>query len=120
MRRRILRALVREGALTERQVEQALELEQESGNGFDRILREKGWVTEERFLTVVHRKTFWPYERTLGSVSVPPEFTERVPLAVARKHAGVNSNLLTDEEALDALSGNCVLNGIPVELAPAP
>ena len=28
-------------------------------------------------------------------------------------------NLLTDEEAVDALSGNGVLNGIPVEIAPA-
>jgi general secretion pathway protein E len=86
MRRRILRALVREGALTEDQVEQALELEQETGEGFDRILREKGWVTEERLLTVVHRKTFWPYERSLSDVAVPPEFTELVPASVARKH----------------------------------
>jgi hypothetical protein len=30
----------------------------------------------------------------------------------------VNSNLLADEELLDPLSGNAVLNGIPVELSP--
>jgi len=38
---------------------------------------------------------------------------------VAREHAGVNSNVLADERVLDALSGNAVLNGIPVEVAPA-
>ncbi|RMG13663.1 MAG: type II secretion system protein GspE [Planctomycetota bacterium] len=86
MRRRILKALVREGALSEQQVEQALALEEETGQGFDRIIRDKGWVTEERFLTVVHRKTLWPYERNLGRAKVPPEFVERVPLSVARKH----------------------------------
>ena len=41
-------------------------------------------------------------------------------LGVARTlAAGVNSNLLTDEDAIDELSGNSVLNGIPVEVAPA-
>ena len=36
---------------------------------------------------------------------------------VASARAGVNSNILTDEEALDPLSGTSVLNGIPVEVA---
>jgi hypothetical protein len=40
-------------------------------------------------------------------------------MAVAAGHAGVNSNVLADEFAIDPLSGNAVLNGIPVELAPA-
>jgi len=38
---------------------------------------------------------------------------------VANTHAGVNSNILTDEDEVDAVSGNAVLNGIPVELAVA-
>jgi len=37
--------------------------------------------------------------------------------SVAREYAGVNSNVLTDHEAIDPLSGNAVLNGIPVSLA---
>ena len=37
-------------------------------------------------------------------------------ISVAADHAGVNSNLLADEQLLDPLSGNAVLNGIPVEL----
>jgi anaerobic selenocysteine-containing dehydrogenase len=35
---------------------------------------------------------------------------------VAADHAGTNSNLLADELLLDAVSGNAVLNGIPVRL----
>ncbi|WP_433719603.1 molybdopterin oxidoreductase family protein [Actinoplanes sp. CA-051413] len=37
-------------------------------------------------------------------------------MTVAAAHPGVNSNLLTDETVLDQLSGNSVLNGIPVEV----
>ena len=35
-------------------------------------------------------------------------------MGVAGEHAGVNSNILADEELFDPLSGNAVLNGIPV------
>jgi hypothetical protein len=37
---------------------------------------------------------------------------------VAAEHAGANSNVLADELLIDAVSGNAVLNGIPVEVAP--
>jgi hypothetical protein len=40
--------------------------------------------------------------------------------SIAARQPGVNSNLLTDDAAVDALSGNAILNGIPVEIAPAP
>jgi anaerobic selenocysteine-containing dehydrogenase len=40
-------------------------------------------------------------------------------MGTAAEHAGVNSNVLADELDVDAVSGNAVLNGIPVELAPA-
>ncbi|HEY5429661.1 MAG TPA: molybdopterin-dependent oxidoreductase [Solirubrobacteraceae bacterium] len=39
-------------------------------------------------------------------------------MAVAAAHAGTNSNVLSDERLFDAVSGNAVLNGIPVALAP--
>jgi anaerobic selenocysteine-containing dehydrogenase len=57
-----------------------------------------------------------------GVVSLPHGWGHKAPGAqmdVAAEHAGVNSNVLTDEHAVDPLSGNAVLNGIPVELAPA-
>ncbi|MEM9203637.1 MAG: molybdopterin-dependent oxidoreductase [Actinomycetota bacterium] len=40
-------------------------------------------------------------------------------LEVAARHAGVNSNVLTDPLAIDPMSGTSVLNGIPVEVTPA-
>jgi anaerobic selenocysteine-containing dehydrogenase len=57
-----------------------------------------------------------------GVVSLPHGWGHDAPgarMEVAADHAGVNSNTLTDDEAVDPLSGNCVLNGIPVTVAPA-
>ena len=57
-----------------------------------------------------------------GVVSLPHGFghdADDSRLRVAREHAGVNVNLLTDEAQVDALSGNAVLNGVPVEISPA-
>ncbi len=56
-----------------------------------------------------------------GVVSIPHGWGHDAPglrMEVARGHAGVNSNVLSNESRVDALSGNAVLNGIPVELAP--
>ena len=71
-----------------------------------------------------------------GSVEVPVEVTDVVMpgvvcipygwghglpgtrQAVAAGHAGVNVNVLTDASAIDPVSGNAVLNGIPVTVAP--
>lgn len=56
-----------------------------------------------------------------GVVSLPHGWghdLEGIRLGVAERYAGVNSNVLTDEDAVDAVSGNAVLNGIPVEVAP--
>ena len=37
-------------------------------------------------------------------------------LSVAERHAGANSNILTDSQSMDPVSGNAVLNGIPVSI----
>jgi anaerobic selenocysteine-containing dehydrogenase len=73
----------------------------------------------------------------VGSVVIPVEITDDimpgvvsiphgwghdlagVRMTVAGAHAGTNSNVLADEAAIDSLSGNAVLNGIPIEIAPA-
>ena len=39
-------------------------------------------------------------------------------MRVAAAHPGVNTNLLCDEQRLDPLSGNAVLNGVPVTVLP--
>jgi anaerobic selenocysteine-containing dehydrogenase len=55
-----------------------------------------------------------------GVVSIPHGWGHDRPgtrLAVASEHAGVNSNVLSDDELFDPVSGNAVLNGIPVDVA---
>ena len=55
-----------------------------------------------------------------GVISIPHGWGHRmdgVKLEVARQHAGVNTNILTDECFLDSLSGNAALNGVPVALS---
>ena len=57
-----------------------------------------------------------------GVVSIPHGWghdLDGVEMSVARAHAGVNSNLLADEDLFDPVSGNAVLNGIPVSVSAA-
>jgi anaerobic selenocysteine-containing dehydrogenase len=54
-----------------------------------------------------------------GVVSIPHGWghdAEGTRMQVARAHAGVNTNLLADEAQMDPLSGNAVLNGIPITI----
>jgi anaerobic selenocysteine-containing dehydrogenase len=55
-----------------------------------------------------------------GVVSIPYGWGHDLPgsrLSVAAVRPGVNSNVLTDSGEIDPLSGNAVLNGIPVTVA---
>jgi anaerobic selenocysteine-containing dehydrogenase len=57
-----------------------------------------------------------------GVVSIPHGWGHRLKgtsMSIASEHAGVNTNILTDEEQVDPLSGNAVLNGIPVTIGRA-
>ena len=57
-----------------------------------------------------------------GVVSLPHGWGHDVQgarMRVAAEHAGVNSNVLSDDRAIDPLSGTSVLNGIPVEVVAA-
>jgi hypothetical protein len=57
-----------------------------------------------------------------GVVSLPHGWghtREGTRLSVARAHAGVSNNDLTDETFLDELSGNAALNGVPVTVEAA-
>ena len=57
-----------------------------------------------------------------GVVSIPHGWGHDLPgmrLGVAGRHAGVNSNVLAEEDRFDPLSGTAVLNGIPVTVRPA-
>lgn len=58
-----------------------------------------------------------------GVVSLPHGWghdLEEVRMSVAQAQGGVISNLLSDDEQWDPVSGNAVLNAIPVEVSAAP
>jgi anaerobic selenocysteine-containing dehydrogenase len=57
-----------------------------------------------------------------GVVSIPHGFGQNMPgvqLRVAQEYRGVNTNVLTDEQFYDTLSGNIALNGVPVTVTRA-
>jgi len=57
-----------------------------------------------------------------GVISIPHGWGHAVDgtkLSIARQHAGVNTNILTDHRLLDSVSGNAALNGVPVSLEKA-
>jgi len=57
-----------------------------------------------------------------GVVSIPHGWGHDPPgmrMSIATASAGVNSNLLSDETFVDAISGTAALNAIPVRVAPA-
>ena len=54
-----------------------------------------------------------------GVVCLPHGWGHDVPgirMRVAKAHPGVPSNVLTDDRDIDVVSGNAILNGIPVEV----
>ena len=57
-----------------------------------------------------------------GVVSIPHGWGHSLSMTktrIASEHAGVNTNILSDEVEVDPLSGNAVLNGIPVTVEKA-
>lgn len=61
-------------------------------------------------------------EVMVGVVSLPHGWGHARPgvrMDIARAQPGASANDLTDERQLDALSGNAVLNGVPVEVVAA-
>ena len=55
-----------------------------------------------------------------GVISIPHGWGhagDGIELGVATQHAGVNTNILTDDHFLDSVSGNVALNGVPVSMS---
>ncbi len=78
--------LVREGHITEAQLEECLEEERETGEPLDRILRHKGYITEGVLLNLIATRLRIPFLPDLENTDVPAVFTDNVPAQFARNY----------------------------------
>ncbi|MCZ6690294.1 MAG: type II secretion system ATPase GspE [Planctomycetota bacterium] len=76
--------LVEEGLIDRRAAEECRRLELETGDLPDRILKSKGYLSEDGLLRVFHRRFGIPYLATLHNCTVPKDFVRLVPAQFAR------------------------------------
>ena len=86
MKLNLFRALIDEGLIDEKQLKECQDLESETGQAVDKILRTKGYVSEEHLLEFLGRMLRIPYRAELEGVEVPKEFVQRVPAQFARNY----------------------------------
>ncbi len=86
--------LTTEGGMSAEDVKDCAALAQDSGQGLDRLLVTKGWLTEPQMLKILARYLSYPFRTDLRDVDVPKTFVDRVPVHFAR-----NFNLVGVEEA---------------------
>jgi anaerobic selenocysteine-containing dehydrogenase len=87
-----------------------------------RGLTDGQWVRVSSRVGVVEVPVLGSVEMMPGVVSLPHGWGHARPgvhMSIASEQPGVSANDLTDEHQLDALSGNAVLNGVPVHVAAA-
>jgi anaerobic selenocysteine-containing dehydrogenase len=87
-----------------------------------RGLADGQWVRVSSRVGVVEVQVLGSIEMMPGVVSLPHGWGHARPgvhMSIAIEQPGVSANDLTDERQLDALSGNAVLNGVPVHVAAA-
>ena len=86
MKLNLFNALIAEGLIDEKQLAECQVAEQESGKPIDRVLREKGYISEESLLEFLSRVLRIPFRGELGGVEVPKEFVQKVPAQFARNY----------------------------------
>ena len=86
MRETVLRILREEGLLDEQRLEEVVRLEKQSGESMDRILLQKGFLTEADTLRIFGRALGIPMVESLGEATVPVDFVNRVPVHFARNY----------------------------------
>jgi len=79
-------ALITEGLIDEKQLEECQEIERDTGQPLDRVLRNKGYISEEILLEFLGRILRIPYRNELEEVEVPKEFVNKVPAQFARNY----------------------------------
>ena len=86
MKLNILQTLIDDGHLDERQLSECKDIADDSGQPLDRVLRQKGYISEDVLLEYLSKILRLPYREILESVEVPKEFTNKVPSQFARNH----------------------------------
>ena len=86
MKLSLVDTLISEGLIDERQLDECREVERDSGTPIDRVLKTKGYVSEESLLEILSRTLRLPLVNDLESIEVPKEFTQKVPAQFARAY----------------------------------
>ena len=86
--------LVTEGMLTEDQLLECRDEERDTGQPLDKVLRQKGYVSENVLLELLARRLRLPFVSDLADVVVPSSFVSKVPAQFARTY-----NLIAIEES---------------------
>jgi general secretion pathway protein E len=86
MRLSLIDTLIDEGLLDERQLDECRELERSTGQPLDRVLKTKGFVSEENLLEVLSRTLRIPLRASLEKAETPREFVQKVPAQFARNY----------------------------------
>ncbi|MDG2083988.1 MAG: type II secretion system ATPase GspE [Planctomycetota bacterium] len=86
MRHSIFSELIEEGLLNEAQLLECQEEERSTGTPIDKVLREKGYVSESAFLQALAKQLRLQFAEELVDFKVPENFIEMVPAQFARTY----------------------------------
>jgi general secretion pathway protein E len=110
MREKVAEILRQEKLLDEERLKECLALEAETGQTLDKVLLQKGYLTEGDILRVFSRALGIPVVESLADQVVPAEFVNRVPVNFARNYGLV---------ALSRENGTCrVATASPLDTYP--
>jgi len=83
---KIRKALIASGTIDEKQLDECLEIERETGQTLDRILVKKQLASEEEILRTFGEILGIPFVETLEGIRVPTEFLSTVPVQFSRNY----------------------------------
>jgi len=87
MRDLVTRFVKENGLLDEQRLEEVFRLEKETGQGFDKIILHKGYMSENDLLRTLAYALELPYHPALSDRAVPEDFLNCVPVGFARNYA---------------------------------
>ena len=99
MKLSLVDTLISEGLIDDRQLEECREIEKDSGQPIDRVLKNKGYISEETLLDILAKSLRLPFQDDLEGIEVPKVFTQKVPAQFARAYNLVCIN--SDENGFD-------------------